>query len=69
MTTKNMQIPITVSLTHDEVVALGWANGHAGFATPEEIQAYIASAVTVPVAAALDRWAEAVHPNVNNVRA
>lgn len=51
-----MNMPITVSLTHDETVALGWANGHSGFATPEEIQAYIASAVTVPVAAVLDRW-------------
>ena len=64
-----MNVPITVELTHDETVALGWANGHAGFATPEEIQAYMASAMTVPVAAVLDRWAAAVHPHVNNVRA
>ena len=52
-------MPITVSLTHDETVALGWANGHSGFATPEEIQAYIASAVTVPVAEVLTRWQKA----------
>lgn len=54
-----MNMPITVSLTHDETVALGWANGHAGFATPDEIQAYLASAITVPVAAVLANWQEA----------
>ncbi len=54
-----MNMPITVSLTHDETVALGWANGHSGFATPEEIQAYFASAITVPVAEVLTRWQKA----------
>ena len=54
-----MNMPITVELTHDETVALGWANGHSGFATPEEVQAYMASAMTVPVAEVLGRWQKA----------